>query len=440
LLQQQEQRDVNGRCSKYVAMERDLEPGARFCGARAPRLNPCWKEEGQTFCLPLFFVLGEMKCGTTTLYQLLLKHPQMRAPRAKEPRFLQQGRFQQTSLSRYVVNFDTTSLSPDAVTFDASPVYLRSPPARMWISRWLPKAKLIVLVRDPAQRAYSHWNMGYEWLQSKCDTSSQKRKFERIAPMITFRGIAERSIMMMNINKCKQMHKSNGTRGYKNSGLGSGFQLLGNKVFTANPGSTTEEQLIRRNPVLQCLFDADEGLTRDFMPELRGTWPDQQFVDDFERAKRDVGQCSEMMMVPPSCIMKSASYAVELERWAQIFPPSQLKVIATDDFAASAQRTMNETFAFLGLPAVNVGGQSRFCVRGKAGVMDVLKAADLNIAIGSNQTSRGENEKIKVGDCEGDSQKEKKHVFEPELDARLRRFFAPYNRRLYRFLGRDLGW
>eukprot|EP00962_Isochrysis_galbana_P034857 scaffold11876_cov105-Isochrysis_galbana.AAC.3 len=37
-----------------------------------------------------------------------------------------------------------------------------------------------------------------------------------------------------------------------------------------------------------------------------------------------------------------------------------------------AQRIMNETFDFLRLPRVDVGSKSRFCVRGKAGVMDVL--------------------------------------------------------------------
>ena len=47
-----------------------------------------------------------MKCGTTTLYHMLTRHPRIVVPRVKEPRFLQQGRFQQTSLSRYAREFD----------------------------------------------------------------------------------------------------------------------------------------------------------------------------------------------------------------------------------------------------------------------------------------------------------------------------------------------
>ena len=54
-------------------------------GTPLPRANPCWEEGGRTFCLPRFYILGEMKCGTTTLYQLLSKHPRIALPRTKAP-------------------------------------------------------------------------------------------------------------------------------------------------------------------------------------------------------------------------------------------------------------------------------------------------------------------------------------------------------------------
>lgn len=31
-------------------------------------------------------------------------------------------------------------------------------------------------------------------------------------------------------------------------------------------------------------------------------------------------------------------------------------------------------------------------------------------------------------------------VLEPDLEQRLRRFYAPHNKRLYELIGRDLGW
>ena len=48
---------------------------------------------------------------------------------------------------------------PDSLTFDASPVHLQSRIAPPWLLRFLPTARLIVLLRDPVQRAYSHWKV-----------------------------------------------------------------------------------------------------------------------------------------------------------------------------------------------------------------------------------------------------------------------------------------
>ena len=165
-----EQDETQKRCTPFVAQERQFGriKGARFCGRRLKRLNPCWSERGRISCLPHFFILGEMKCGTTTIYNFLRRHPRVVVPRVKEPRFLQAGRFAQTTVSRYKVNFDAVVAKRDSVTFDASPVYLRSDAARAWLPRWLPSARLIVLVRNPSQRAYSHWKMGREWMASKC--------------------------------------------------------------------------------------------------------------------------------------------------------------------------------------------------------------------------------------------------------------------------------
>ena len=40
----------------------------------------------QVSCLPAFYLLGEMKCGTTTMYKKLASHPHVVLPRNKEVR------------------------------------------------------------------------------------------------------------------------------------------------------------------------------------------------------------------------------------------------------------------------------------------------------------------------------------------------------------------
>ena len=129
-------------------------------------------------------------------------------------------------------------------------------------------------------------------------------------------------------------------------------------------------------------------------------------------------------------------------------PREQIKVINTDDLERGAQRIMNETFDHIGLPRVDVGTKSRFCVRGKQGVIDILKDEENKVRIGKNETLHEENVKVKIDDCDSDPAATHRdpqtgalhHNVSPKVEARLRKFFAPYNQRLYKFLGRDLGW
>ena len=106
---------------------------------------------------------------------------------------------------------------------------------------------------------------------------------------------------------------------------------------------------------------------------------------------------------------------------------------------------MNATFAHLGLPMVDVGRQSRFCVRGKAGVIDMQHARDHSLTLGAATptaatTEGGGGAPLQIGDCAGSKPGAPRHPIEPALEARLRRYYEPANRRLYRLLRRDLGW
>ena len=108
---------------------------------------------------------------------------------------------------------------------------------------------------------------------------------------------------------------------------------------------------------------------------------------------------------------------------------------------------MDDTFRFLGLPPVSIGNETRMCVHGKAGVMDVLNAFEGSVRIGGKGAAP---EQLNVGRCDtakavAGMRVEPRwgalhHDIDPDLNARLRKFYEPFNQRLYRFLGRDLGW
>lgn len=117
--------------------------------------------------LPSFLVLGPPKAGTTTIYQLLKQHPKIFLSKLKEPRFFiyenkiipkndPVNRNTITNLNDYVALFK--NVESKQLIGDISPGYFASAAAVSNIYRYIPKAKLLVSLRNPVDRAYSHFS------------------------------------------------------------------------------------------------------------------------------------------------------------------------------------------------------------------------------------------------------------------------------------------
>jgi len=104
---------------------------------------------------PNFFVVGAQKAGTTYLYHTLKRHPEAFLPRQKELRYFQPGHQDSASLDRY------RALYADATGYKAigeiTPFYLFDPDVPARIRQVCPDAKIIIVLRDPIERAYSHY-------------------------------------------------------------------------------------------------------------------------------------------------------------------------------------------------------------------------------------------------------------------------------------------
>jgi hypothetical protein len=108
--------------------------------------------------VPEFFIVGHHKCGTTALYEMLKRHPQIFMPDIKEPRFLasdMRARFQPArghslpeTLEEYLSLF--TDALPDQRVGEASPAYLFSHTAAANIAEVQPAARSIAILREPA--------------------------------------------------------------------------------------------------------------------------------------------------------------------------------------------------------------------------------------------------------------------------------------------------
>lgn len=101
--------------------------------------------------LPSFLGLGTQKGGTTTLHDLLLHHPQIYLPACKEVQFFSLA--YQRGLAWYASHYEPASAGQ--VCGDISPYYLFHPAAPERIRDCLPQVRLVVLLRDPVERALS---------------------------------------------------------------------------------------------------------------------------------------------------------------------------------------------------------------------------------------------------------------------------------------------
>ncbi len=113
---------------------------------------------------PGFMIIGAQKAGTTTLHHLLDKHPRLSGSFPKEVHYFSKYiNYPGRDLHWYRKNF--TSLIPRDIYFESTPSYINSIDAPRRIHEHYPDMKLIVLLRDPASRAYSAWNMYYDYLK-----------------------------------------------------------------------------------------------------------------------------------------------------------------------------------------------------------------------------------------------------------------------------------
>lgn len=103
--------------------------------------------------LPTFVIVGAQKCGTSSLTATLRQHPQVLTSKPKELHFF--DRHYDRGLDWYA---DQWQPKPRHLAWgEASPSYLYNEEARLRIAESLPEAKLVVMLRDPVKRAYSHY-------------------------------------------------------------------------------------------------------------------------------------------------------------------------------------------------------------------------------------------------------------------------------------------
>ena len=105
-----------------------------------------------------FIIIGAQKAGTTALFEHLAGHRDIGLSDVKELHFFDDEArdWQNPDYGDYHRHFDWAA---KRVRGEASPIYAYWPQALVRIKAYSPAIKLVMMLRDPVERAWSHWRM-----------------------------------------------------------------------------------------------------------------------------------------------------------------------------------------------------------------------------------------------------------------------------------------
>ncbi|MGH1403787.1 MAG: sulfotransferase family protein [Alphaproteobacteria bacterium] len=133
--------------------------------------------------LPDVLIIGTEKGGTDTLYAQLAQHPQFTAPLNSSLHYFEEN-WHKNALW-YRAHFPLRFQEKNQITGEKSTFYIYDPRAAERIKKLMPDVKIIALLRDPCDRAISHYfhykNRGFEDLDIE---EAFAKEEERITPLL----------------------------------------------------------------------------------------------------------------------------------------------------------------------------------------------------------------------------------------------------------------
>lgn len=116
-----------------------------------------------------FIIAGAQKCGTTALHHFLSQHPKLIGSNPKELDFFNYDQIYSKGLEYYHSNFAKPKFYQfrGFKFFEATPSYVNDIHIEQTVNRifkYNSKLKILVLVRNPIERAYSAWHMYRKWV------------------------------------------------------------------------------------------------------------------------------------------------------------------------------------------------------------------------------------------------------------------------------------
>ncbi|MGH7702454.1 MAG: sulfotransferase family protein [Gemmatimonadales bacterium] len=132
-----------------------------------------------------FVIVGAQKAGTTSLHRYLERHPRIYLPAEKEAFFFSHDDRYAAGWDWFVREFYRTA-GPDKLWGKATPQYMADPTVPDRMAETAPNVRLIALLRNPIERAYSHYRMTWR-------RGLEKQSFDEVIRRLTGDAAASRA-------------------------------------------------------------------------------------------------------------------------------------------------------------------------------------------------------------------------------------------------------
>ncbi len=188
--------------------------------------------------LPDFIIIGSQKSGTTSLYYYLIQHSQLLPSRIKEIHFFDD--YFELGTAWYRAQFRSPNLFLNLKLFEATPRYLFHPLAPKRIVTVLPNLKMIVLLRNPTDRAISHYFMSKRYNNEELSLKEALLAEEKRLKPIIQKQDYNNPIFKMNSYKSRGLYKEQLERYFKYFPRQHIFVINSEKFF-AQPQNTLRQ-------------------------------------------------------------------------------------------------------------------------------------------------------------------------------------------------------
>ena len=367
-------------------------------------------------CRPGFIIIGAGKCGTSSLYHYLIGHPRIYPAIKKQIHYFKY--YPNYPMKWYLSHFPTAKTflaSGSLMTGEASPGYMPYPDVAQLIHKRMVALskntgernvtpKIIAVVRNPLERAWSSYNYNYVQPALKKLTKSRNKRsddFYKEKRLFSFEDLVRAELDLL-----KECLKAGG-RAEVGAREKYGSQKWIKKEFE-----------IREQAGLHPLQDIEANC---YGGRISHKIPRKQWSNLVEKFPNKFLNTPNLQLV--ESIVGRGLYTLPLEWWYAIFKKEDIFVLCSEDLRNEPNNSVSLVTQFLGLPPfdfTDVVSEGMFNVGGHRGYDTPTDWRE------SNSTSHQmKKDKIPLSD---------------QLRTEFLEFVKPFNERLFQLIGNRCDW